>query len=87
MVLSESFLSINFDFLLKFLESDDIEIISETDVFNSLKKWVDHDAYDRNRSIPALIEKIRLPLLSKTVRLCFKKIILSIKKRNSSFFF
>lgn len=53
--------------LANLLKSDDLNVPSEQDVFNALMAWVQHDATDREKSIPDLLGLIRLPLLQPAV--------------------
>lgn len=62
---SEEFLRMDIDQLTKLLKNDDLNVNSEEDVFNAIKKWIDHSD-DRIVHIPTLLSLIKLPQLSAT---------------------
>ncbi|CAG0902675.1 unnamed protein product [Darwinula stevensoni] len=66
------FLSVSFKALTSLLDRDDLEVSSEKDVFEAMKRWVDRDE-SRKCHLPDLIDKIRLPLLPHEYR---KKLII-----------
>lgn len=50
------------------LKSDDLNVVSEENVFESLMTWVQHDTANREEHLPSLLKLIKLPLLSSEVR-------------------
>lgn len=66
---NQEFFLLNPDQLSKLLASDDLNVLSEHEVFEALVTWVQHDAESRNEHVPDLLALIRLPLLQPAVSL------------------
>lgn len=64
---NQEFFQLNPDQLSKLLASDDLNILSEQEVFEALVTWVQHDTETRNEHVPDLLSLIRLPLLQPAV--------------------
>lgn len=62
---SEEFLQMNVEQLTKLLKNDDLNVTSEEDVFNALKKWINHSK-EREQHLSHLIQLVKLPQLSPT---------------------
>ncbi|XP_028175970.1 kelch-like protein 5 isoform X1 [Ostrinia nubilalis] len=60
----QEFLSLQMDQLASLLKSDDLNVITEENVFESLMTWVQHDSANREQYLPTLLKLIKLPLLS-----------------------
>ncbi|XP_013138064.1 PREDICTED: kelch-like protein 5 [Papilio polytes] len=58
------YLSLQVDQLANLLKSDDLNVISEEDVFDSVMTWVQHDNINREKHLPTLLKLVKLPLLS-----------------------
>ena len=50
------------------LGSDDLNVVSEEVVFNSVLDWIKYDLTDRKKHIARLLALVRLPLLSPQVQ-------------------
>lgn len=74
---NQEFFQLDAEQLSKLLASDDLNVLSEHEVFESLVNWVQHDAETRNEHVPDLLALIRLPLLQPAVSvfLCSANII------------
>ncbi|XP_077293357.1 kelch-like protein 5 [Arctopsyche grandis] len=59
----EEFLNISFDRMSELLQSDDLKVITEEQVFNGLALWVQKDSDCRKKYLNTLLKHIRLPLL------------------------
>lgn len=66
---NQEFFQLNPDQLSKLLSSDDLNVLSEHEVFEALVTWVQHDTETRNEHVPDLLALIRLPLLMPAVKL------------------
>lgn len=64
---NQEFFQLDAEQLSKLLASDDLNVLSEHEVFESLVTWVQHDAETRNGHVPDLLALIRLPLLQPAV--------------------
>ncbi|KAI8421797.1 hypothetical protein MSG28_009754 [Choristoneura fumiferana] len=60
----QEFLSLQVDQLASLLKSDDLNVVTEENVFESLMTWVQHDCPKREQHLPTLLKLIKLPLLS-----------------------
>ncbi|CAH2047275.1 unnamed protein product, partial [Iphiclides podalirius] len=60
----QEFLTLQADQLASLLKSDDLNVVSEENVFESLMTWVQHDNVNRENNLPTLLKLIKLPLLS-----------------------
>ena len=63
-VKNEEFLLLPHEDLAAMLASEELNVDSEEDVYNSLITWARHDLEERQSLLAVLLEKIRLPLLS-----------------------
>ncbi|XP_077294153.1 kelch-like protein 25 isoform X2 [Arctopsyche grandis] len=50
--------------VVEILKSDDLDLSSEEDVFNSVKLWINHDYTKRKNELAKLMRSVRLSLLS-----------------------
>lgn len=71
MVKHQEFLSLQADQMANLLKSDDLNVVTEENVFESLMTWVQHDSANRESHLPTLLKLIKLPLLSSEVKLYF----------------
>lgn len=60
----QEFLGLQSDQLSSLLKSDDLNVVTEENVFESLMTWVQHDSANRENYLPTLLKLIKLPLLS-----------------------
>lgn len=67
MVKHQEFLSLQTEQLASLLKSDDLNVVTEENVFESLMTWVQHDSANREQYLPTLLKLIKLPLLSSEV--------------------
>lgn len=65
----QEFLSLHADQLANLLKSDDLNVVTEENVFESLMTWVQHDSTNREQHLAILLKLIKLPLLSSEVRM------------------
>ncbi|XP_071951306.1 kelch-like protein 8 isoform X1 [Antedon mediterranea] len=63
-VRQEDFLNISFDHFLAVIDSSDLNIENEMQVYKAVMKWVKHDLPGRERCLPELMSKVRLPMMS-----------------------
>jgi hypothetical protein len=63
----QEFLSLQVEQLSNLLKSDDLNVVTEENVFESLMNWVQHDNANREQHLPSLLKLIKLPLLSSEV--------------------
>ncbi|KAL5460466.1 hypothetical protein EMCRGX_G033917 [Ephydatia muelleri] len=63
-VKSEEFQGISGDELVSLVDSDDVNVRSEEDVFRAVLTWLDHSPESRKEHLPSLLRAVRLPLLS-----------------------
>lgn len=71
MVKHQEFLSLQVDQMANLLKSDDLNVVTEENVFESLMTWVQHDSASRETHLPTLLKLIKLPLLSSEVMMLF----------------
>lgn len=64
---NQEFFQLNPEQLSKILASDDLNVLSEHEVFEALVSWVQFDQAARNEHVPELLALIRLPLLQPAV--------------------
>ena len=62
-VKNQEFVLLNADCVAQLLSSDDLNVSSESQIFNALTTWVEHDT-ERKKFLPRLLGLVRLPLLS-----------------------
>ncbi|RVE44844.1 hypothetical protein evm_010499, partial [Chilo suppressalis] len=63
-VKQQEFLSLQAEQLASLLKSDDLNVISEENVFESLMIWVQHEIANREQHLATLLKLVKLPLLS-----------------------
>ncbi|XP_077297833.1 kelch-like protein 28 [Arctopsyche grandis] len=80
--LTEAFLTIEFNLLVEILKSDNLNVASESIVFSSVKRWVNHDFSKRKDYLNSLYEFIKLPLLP--TEILFDELAPFISGNNSS---
>lgn len=61
---SEEFLLLPVEELCELLTSDELNVISEEDVFSSVMKWVRYNISERRERLKEVLKYVRLPLLS-----------------------
>ena len=61
---SEEFLGLSSDVLALLLESDDVNVRNEEDVYKAVELWLNHDPDTRKDKLPTVLNHVRLPLLS-----------------------
>ena len=62
-VANDEFLALEKNRLVGLLSRSDLVVISENDVWNALKVWIDHDKLNRGKFIYELLQKVRLSLV------------------------
>lgn len=62
---SREFLELNSEDLATLLESEDLNVQSEEQVFESVMTWVKHDVDQRKKYLAAVLKHVRLPLLDR----------------------
>ena len=60
---TEEFVSLSYDRIKFFLESDELVVNEESVVYNALVNWVKHDQETRKEYIAQLLSYVRMPLL------------------------
>ncbi|KAL5012057.1 hypothetical protein ScPMuIL_010608 [Solemya velum] len=63
---NDEFKNVPFSLLEKLLSSADLNVQSEIQVYEAVMKWVQEDVETRKGHLPALMAKVKLPLLSPT---------------------
>ena len=63
---STEFSELSCEDLAKLLESEDLNVQSEEQVFESVMKWVRHDIDNRKQLLPKVLKHVRLPLLERS---------------------
>lgn len=63
-VKSEEFVSLSSDVLAELLDSDEVNVRNEEDVYRAVDVWLKHDPDSRKDCLPHLLSFVRLPLLS-----------------------
>nr|XP_039269607.1 kelch-like protein 12 [Styela clava] len=61
---NEEFLELNESDVIELLESSELEIDSEEDVYEALIYWITHNREERGPKLSNMLEYVRLPLLS-----------------------
>jgi kelch-like protein 2/3 len=64
-VKSEEFMCLMAHEVAELISSDDLGVRTEEHVFEAVLAWVKHDEQMREKDLPILMERVRLPLLSK----------------------
>ena len=60
------FLELSCEELASLLESEDLNVQSEEQVFESVLKWVKHDVENRKKDFSAVLKHVRLPLMERS---------------------
>ena len=60
------FLELGCEDLARLLESEDLNVQSEEQVFESVMKWVKYDIEDRQKHLADVVKHVRLPLLERS---------------------
>lgn len=76
----DEFLNLNLDGLSKILESDDIAVEVEDQVFICITTWIDFKKSERKVHLLELLKLMKLPLVSKMVTIYFISFILTTHK-------
>lgn len=63
-VKNDEFLNLSAEDLAYLLDSDDVNVRFEEDVYKAAESWLLHDIENRREKLPELLQHIRLPLLS-----------------------
>ncbi len=63
---SKEFVDLSVDEMITLVRSEDLNVQSEEQVFESVMKWVKHDVENRKKSLADLLKHVRLPLLDRT---------------------
>ena len=63
-VKNEEFLNLSAEDLALLINSDDVNVRSEEDVYRAVNSWVLHDTETRKNNLVTLLQHVRLPLLS-----------------------
>ena len=61
---TNSFLGLDYESVGKILDSSELWISSEIEVFNAADRWLSHNIKERSKFAKELLMKVRLPLLS-----------------------
>ena len=62
-ILSEEYISVSHGLLLKCLSSEELNVNSEREVYDSVLKWARHDIASRKHLLTSLLRHVRMPLL------------------------
>ncbi|XP_047134904.1 kelch-like protein 20 [Hydra vulgaris] len=63
-ILNEEFLLLNVEQVCDIIQSDELNVISEEDVFRAVLKWVHFDLIDRRSKLKDVLQHVRLPILN-----------------------
>ena len=63
-VKSQEFVLLNSECVAQLLSSDDLNVTSESQIFEALCAWAEHDEENRKKFLPRLLSFVRLPLLT-----------------------
>ena len=61
---SEEFLAVGLEDVSELVGRDELHVISEEVVFLAVLRWIKQDQETRSLHLPALLQKVRLPLLT-----------------------
>ena len=61
---NEEYLNLPVDDLASLLDSEDVNVRTEEDIYRSVNTWLQHNPEERRESLPLLLKHVRLPLLS-----------------------
>ena len=62
---SEEYALLPVELLVKVIESNDLNVAAEEEVYEAVMAWVKHDLPNRSSQLPDLIKHVRMPLISK----------------------
>ena len=62
----EEFLSLNQEELSQLMQSEELNVCREEQVYESLMRWVKHDIKERRQFLPEVLKHVRLPLLDRS---------------------
>lgn len=65
-VKNDEYVNLSADDLAFLLDSEDLNVSSEEDVYQAVQMWLLHSPDDRKEHLPLLLRSVRLPLLSPT---------------------
>lgn len=63
-ILNQEFLQLNVDQMCSLLNSDDLNVTCEEQVFNALMSWIQHEPAKRKKHISKLLALVKLPFLT-----------------------
>ncbi|XP_015763519.1 PREDICTED: kelch-like protein 5 isoform X2 [Acropora digitifera] len=63
-VKNQEFVLLNSECIAQLLSSEDLNVTSESQIFEALCAWTEHDERNRKRFMPKLLALVRLPLLA-----------------------
>ena len=78
----KTFLHLDFSFVAKILESSELNIHTEIEIFNAVITWLKHNIEERSKYAKQLLLKVRLPLLSEHALKYIIDKILSFSNKN-----
>ena len=79
---TKNFLHLDFSLVKKILNSSDLNIHSEIEVFNAVINWLKHNSEERSKYAKQLLLKVRLSLLSEhALKYAFDKVLLFFEKK------
>eukprot|EP00794_Sanderia_malayensis_P000300 gene300-927_t len=61
---TEGFKKCSLDILIFFMENEDLKVLKEEEVYESMFNWIKYDVYEREKHLPNLLQHVRLPLIS-----------------------
>ena len=61
----EEFLELDSEHLIELLQSEELNVHSEEQVYESLMTWIKHDVTNRLRHLPSALKHVRLPLVDR----------------------
>ena len=61
---NQEFLLLNSEQLIEILQSNDLNVLKEEDVFHALYLWVNHNLDSRKNQLHKILPSVRMPLLS-----------------------
>lgn len=61
---SEEFLTLNYDELIDLIRRDELNVLTEENIFEACMRWVKYSEDKRSVVFPQVLARVRLPLLS-----------------------
>ena len=61
---TDGFQTCHLDELLYFVQSEDLKVLKEEEVYEAVMNWVKHNAYDREKHLATLLLHVRMPLMA-----------------------